>query len=547
MKRKNDEMDNSNDSILLENTEDIKLYKGIMNQKIGKKTIVINEEISKRKRIINRLFKDKFGKNFIPIKLDSLKSFESLVKFFLFNPNSKFLKSFPKLRKHLLKERKINNEILKNKIDCGSLVYLSLNENGSHNEKNVNEKYFQISKNLTTSYSKDVLSTHFYQEKYLKQNTERIKKILSYKELKNKNIEINKEHNINVNFKVNEAHNLRNHLNNNYSIYKFSNKTLDNFYQYTIDTDINTNKQYLSSDFNDFSIADKNKSHLNTINNININENNKMILNTNHNLKIRKKLPTNILRKHTSRNINLNTLKLDLKTSNSNNNEFSSNTFKASSTFSYFNRKKNIPLKSKQSKIFTKDFNKYIQDLKSQTTRCNNNLIKLIDENIKPSNVIRTEKVNKEVLNLKQILMDKKDINKKKKINNINQLKKLINKAKLDLQGEANLEKIKKKELQNFGHYLNEMKDEYALYKISELYTKSQLKQLGKTFFIEELERIRKKKIREMKVFKARKNTKENYLKMIKMKTSLSVIKDKFDKTDAKARKINDKNINKKK
>ena len=58
MKRKNDLINDSNDSILLDNTEDIKLYKGIMNQKIGKKTIVINEEISKKKRIINRLFKD---------------------------------------------------------------------------------------------------------------------------------------------------------------------------------------------------------------------------------------------------------------------------------------------------------------------------------------------------------------------------------------------------------------------------------------------------------------------------------------------------------
>ena len=546
MKRKNDLINDSNDSILLDKTEDIKLYKGIMNQNIGKKTIVINEEISKKKRIINRLFKDKFGKNFIPIKLESLKSFESLVKFFLFNPNSKFLKSFPKLRKHLLKERKINNEILKNKIDCGSLVYLSLNENGSHNERNINEKYFQISKNLTTSFTKDVISTQFYKEKYLKKNTERIKKILSYKELKNKHIENNKNHNINFNFKINEDYKEKYNLNNNISINKFSNKTLDNFYQQTIDTEVNTNKPYLSSDYNDFSIAYKNTSPLNTINYMNINKNNNITKDINHNLTTRKKFPINILRKHASRNINLNPLKLDIKKSSINNNDFSLNKFKPSSTCSIFKRKKNILLKSKQSKIFTKDFNKYVQSLKSQTSRCNNNLIKLIDENIKPSNVIRVEKVNKEVLNLKQILMDKKDDIKKKKINNINQIKKLIKQAKLDQEGEATLEKIRKKELQNFGHYLNEMNDEYALYKISELYNKLQLKQLGRTFFIEELEKIRKKKIREMKVFKARKNTKENYLKMIKMKTSLSLIKDKFDKTNENARKRNGININKK-
>ena len=279
---------------------------------------------------------------------------------------------------------------------------------------------------------------------------------------------------------------------------------------------------------------------------MNINKNNNITKDIKHNITTRKKYPINILRKHASRNINLNPLKLDIKKSNINNNDFSLNIFKPSSTCSIFKGKKNILLKSKQSKIFTKDFNKYVQSLKSQTSRCNNNLIKLIDENIKPSNVIRVEKVNKEVLNLKQILMDKKDDTKKKKINNINQIKKLIKQAKLAQEGEATLEKIRKKELQNFGHYLNEMNDEYALYKISELYTKLQLKQLGRTFFIEELEKIRKKKIREIKIFKARKNTKENYLKILKMKTSLSLIKDKFDKTDANARKRNGKNINKK-
>lgn len=67
------------------------------------------------------------------------------------------------------------------------------------------------------------------------------------------------------------------------------------------------------------------------------------------------------------------------------------------------------------------------------------------------------------------------------------------------------LKKIKKKELQNFGHYLNEMNDEYALYKISELYTKPQLKLLGRTFFIEELEKIRKKKLEKLKYLKLEK------------------------------------------
>ena len=121
---------------------------------------------------------------------------------------------------------------------------------------------------------------------------------------------------------------------------------------------------------------------------MNINTNNNMTINS-HTLKKRKKFSTNILRKNASRNINLNSLKLDLKTSNTTNNDFSLKTFKPSSTCSYFNRKKNIILKSKQSKIFTKDFNKYIQDLKSETSRCKAIIIsKLTELTVRTNSII---------------------------------------------------------------------------------------------------------------------------------------------------------------
>ena len=82
------------------------------------------------------------------------------------------------------------------------------------------------------------------------------------------------------------------------------------------------------------------------------------------------------------------------------------------------------------------------------------------------------------------------------------------------------------------GHYLNEMDNDLALHKISELYTKTQLERLGKNFSREELDRIRRKKNREIKEFSARKQAKENYYKMIKIINFIGLVKDKFDKID---------------
>ena len=65
------------------------------------------------------------------------------------------------------------------------------------------------------------------------------------------------------------------------------------------------------------------------------------------------------------------------------------------------------------------------------------------------------------------------------------------------------------------------------------LYTKEQLKKHNKNFAQEELERLGKKRIREIKVFHARKKAKSNYLKMVQMKNDLILIKDKFDRIDA--------------
>ena len=180
MEKTENKEDDSYDSIIYDIEDDFKLYKGIMNQKISKKNIILSNEISKKKKIINRLFKDRFGNNFIPIKLESLRAFESFVRFYLFSPQSKILSRFPKLKKQILKEKDIDYNALKNKINMGSLLYLSLSGSGTALNKGINEKFFQISKNLSTTISKDTISNQVYNIKFLRKNTERINKILSY-------------------------------------------------------------------------------------------------------------------------------------------------------------------------------------------------------------------------------------------------------------------------------------------------------------------------------------------------------------------------------
>ena len=534
---RNNENDNSCDSIISQDEEEIKLYKGIMNQKISKKNIILSKEISKKKKIINRLFKERFGNHFIPIKLESLKAFENFVKFYLFSPQSKILSRFPKLKKKLLHEKDINYNALNDKINIGSLLYLSLSGNGTNLNKNINEKFFQISKNLSTSLSKDTISNQVYNVKFLKKNAQRIGKILSYKGKKMKEIEnikiINNNKNIiNHNLKEklksykskikNKGRNLSNDNFKN-TITTLSYKTCDNFYK-----NINKNEHLsdnrlisLNTDNDNFQFSHKSKKTLNFYN--------KSKSKTIQTFQLQK-----VPKKFNSRNINSNNITkiegLTTYLSNEHNNAYSTKTFSPYSTFSHFNRKNNY-FTLKQAKHYQNNINKYVDNLNNQIDNCNKKLIRLINGNIKQKTKTQEEE-NQEVINLKKILIDKKKIKKKKKTNNILQIKKLIKNAKLDIEGEANLEKIRKKELKKLGHYLNIMNNEYALYKANELFTKEQLKRQGKNFAQEELMRLRRKKIREIKVFHSRKKAKDNYLKMIKMKNDLALMKDKFDKID---------------
>ena len=451
--------DSTFDSFCDEEDEELNLYQGIMNQDIGRRHITMDREIRRKKKIINRLFKEKFGKNFIPIKLESVQAFESGLKDYLFSPHSQFLNNFPKLKRKLLKERKVKEDKLKEKINIGSLLYLSM----ARNDKNINDKFFQRSKNLSSTMSKNILSNVLYKEKVEKKNKERINKILSYRNLRQSRLQT---------FKMPlEQNNLLNLL-----------------------------------------PVDEQK------NNSNINNTKNKILSRNTKSSLQK----------------FQTMATSLNNENKENNSLK--TLSPISTITNFHQKSYSKYFTKYSKDLQKDLNRYVDNLDSQTNLCNNKLISLINTNRK-KNLRRREERNKEIVNLKKIIYDKKKLRPKKKINNIFQIKTLINKAKMDFEGEATIEKIRKNELRNFGHYINIMSEDLVLAKVNELYSKFELKKEGKNFTQDELDRLKKKrrkKEQELIVDHNRQKIKDNYIKMIKLENDLSNIKDKFNKTNLK-------------
>ena len=451
--------DSTYDSFYDEEDKELSLYQGIMIQDIGKRHITMDREIRRKKKIINRLFKEKFGKNFIPIKLESVQAFESGLKDYLFSPHSQFLNNFPKLKRKLLKERKVKEDKLKEKINIGSLLYLSM----ARNDKNINDKFFQRSKNLSSTMSKNILSNVLYKEKVEKKNKERINKILSYRNLRQSRLQT---------FKMPlEQNNLLNLL-----------------------------------------PVDEQK------NNSNINNTKNKILSRNTKSSLQK----------------FQTMATSLNNENKENNSLK--TLSPFSTITNFHQKSYSKYFTKYSKDLQKDLNKYVDNLDSQTNLCNNKLISLINTNRK-KNLRRREERNKEIVNLKKIIYDKKKLRPKKKINNIFQIKTLINKAKMDFEGEATIEKIRKNELRNFGHYINIMSEDLVLAKVNELYSKFELKKEGKNFTQDELDRLKKKrrkKEQELIVDHNRQKIKDNYIKMIKLENDLSNIKDKFNKTNLK-------------
>ena len=327
----------------------------------------------------------------------------------------------------------------------------------TRNDKSINDKFFQRSKNLSSSLSKNILSNALYKAKFEGKNKERINKILSYRNLRQSQL-------LNLN-KLLEEDNLVNSLPK---------------------------------------VSQSNRNYSNT---------NKISLKTNN------------INKYKSRNFNSNLQKYQTMTLSSRKDNVD-NSLKTFSPFSTFYKKSSSKLFTKHSKDLKKDLNKYVDGLDGQTKMCNEKLIKLIGGNWK-INLRKREERNREIVNLKKIIYDKKKLKPKKKINN-------INKAKIDFEGEATVEKIRKNELKNFGHYINVMSDDLVLSKVNDLFSKFELKLQGKNFSRDNLERLRKKRKQEKIAIKNRQKIQDNYIKMVQMENELSNIKDKFDETNLK-------------
>ena len=163
----NDHLDDLNDIQEFPNLEsyiDSVLFQNfLINNQEAKKELKLSKEITKKKYQISHMFNTKFGKNFLNQKPEALKIFEKRLAKYLFDPDSKFLAKFPKLQRKLRHEKKISEELLKSKIDIGSLVFFDLRGKNRRKTRNINngkEKILTISKNLVLLLLKILLEIH---------------------------------------------------------------------------------------------------------------------------------------------------------------------------------------------------------------------------------------------------------------------------------------------------------------------------------------------------------------------------------------------------
>ena len=462
--------DSISDLFFGENDKKINLFKDVMSKTVERKNIIMSDEIKKKQKIINKLIKEKFGNNFIPIKFDSLTKFQKSLKTFLFSPQSYFLNNFPRLRRKLIKEEQIREKRLKEKINMGNLLYLYTSGIGAYNNKNINDKCFRLSKNLSPNLSKKTLTDVLYKVKFEKENKERLNKILSFRELRKKHLQ-------------------------------------------------------------ELQIQTKYDNFGNSIPEVNISNNNNNNGSNSNKIKVKTHRPLN---KFISRNISSNQYQINSISNTPYKDKIENNSIKSFSPISSFsttNQNSSKKYLYQPSKTLQKSLSEHIENLNGQMKLCNKKLIKLMNCNRN----INLKKNVELIYNLKKFLVDEKKRKKhKKRINNILQIKSLINKAQLDNEGGIKREKIRKKELKHFGHYINIMCDDLVLYKVNELYTEEELKQKGRNYSDYEKERMEKENQKYLINIYSMKKVKDNYRLLKKLEYDLSHMKIKFYETDFK-------------
>ena len=135
------------------------------------------------------MFNIKFGKEFLNQKPEALKLLEKRLIKYLFDPDSKFLAKLPKLQRKLRHEKKISEELLKAKIDIGSMIFYDLRGRNKRKTRNMNlgkEKILSISKNFTSSPIKDVVGNALNKIKFWDKNSKRLKNFFKKNLMKNR-------------------------------------------------------------------------------------------------------------------------------------------------------------------------------------------------------------------------------------------------------------------------------------------------------------------------------------------------------------------------
>ena len=522
-------------------------HQDIMVQQLEKRrTIILPNEISKRKKIIKKMFETRFGKKFFKFKPESLEELEYQLKKYYFSPHSEFLHNFPKLRKQFRNSKKINYNELGSKINVGSLLYLNETEKKKKAKKemlNKKEKMITFSKNFETKATKDVINTEVYKVKFWDKNSRRIKRLLS-----RRNNEMNKELNddsinnseeedeykdndnkfyckTSVNFNIKNKENEKNNylsLDNNKK-QKFEYDNIENSKLSYMDTKNNQNNNTVKNSYmNNFKLYTVNKS---------------ILKKKNINLSKETSFPSLLVNSNINTSVN-NSKQLNLKLISRNNkaNNLQKSFLSTYKSFNHISKKKLIESSLKYKRNLTKQ----VKDLNIHTIKCNSKLYKLIDGNfIENSREIIKRK--KQDFDIGNDLYDKDNKNKyynnnktffdyyeyeklKANKNDNNYINSLIKEAKNNNSEEY---KFKKRELKLFPKKIVKINDDYALQLVERLFSAHKISKEKppelKEVFKEDKEIKHKKKINTL-----RKKAKYNHDKIIRMGFFLAKEKDRF-------------------
>ena len=423
------------------------------------KALKISKEIKNKKQQITTMFRNKFGRDFLTVKPDSVILFEKLFGQCLFHPDSQFLAHFPKLRKKLLNERKISELKLKAKIDMGAMLLYDLTGKGKKKTQYLDmakEKRFAVSKNFESKATKDVVQSEYYQKIFWEKNKEKIRKYYEKNNIRNSDDFIDEENVELIGWEGNngdgessiekkeENENDSNTSLNNSNIKNFKEKNNIDSYRFSKEKtnrkDSKENKKELKLNLQDDDNNEiKNKEAKNSISKT-ITKKGEKIISSFKNKNIESKFKLNNIN-NKSRNINnlfgifrnsttfknasYNISYSKINESNSNNSNFINtmnnfnlstkgfqsklNNYKKYLSKSIFQKKKIISLKNKHYKFKDKLSNQIIK-LNQCTNKCNSELIKLIDINNDDNYAEKKKKYkNRNKLDIKGLLIDKKE------------------------------------------------------------------------------------------------------------------------------------------